>query len=95
MNKATSLYLDLVRFLAALVVFVFHFAYARFSGGDLQFIRDTKIGSDAVMLFFVLVWLCDCLCLRRAGQECDRVCPEPFVEIMVSRDPGAYSHGRC
>lgn len=54
MNKATSLYLDLVRLFAALVVLVYHFAYERFSGGGLQFIRDSHIGSDAVMLFFVL-----------------------------------------
>lgn len=54
MNKATSLYLDLTRFLAAVVVLFYHFAYERFSGGDLMFIRETKIGSDAVILFFVL-----------------------------------------
>ena len=54
MNKATSIYLDLVRLLAALIVLIYHFAYERFSGGGLQFIRDSHIGSDAVILFFVL-----------------------------------------
>ncbi len=54
MNKATSLYLDLVRLSAALTVLVYHFAYERFSGGGLQFIRDLKLGSDAVIVFFVL-----------------------------------------
>lgn len=54
MSKPLSLYLDLVRLLAAVIVMVYHFAYARFSGGGLQFIRDSHIGSDAVITFFVL-----------------------------------------
>lgn len=54
MSKEMSLYLDLVRLLAALIVMVYHFAYGRFTGGGLQFIRDSHIGSDAVIVFFVL-----------------------------------------
>jgi len=49
-----SVYLDAVRFCAALVVVLSHFAYARFSGGWLQGLRDLNLGSDAVVLFFVL-----------------------------------------
>jgi peptidoglycan/LPS O-acetylase OafA/YrhL len=52
LNRPTSLYLDLVRFLAAVVVLLTHLAYARFSGGMLTPLR--AYGNDAVMVFFVL-----------------------------------------
>jgi len=51
-NRATSLYLDLLRFGAALLVLLTHLAYPRFSGGMLAPLRS--YGNDAVMLFFVL-----------------------------------------
>lgn len=54
MNLRFSLYLDLLRFLAAIVVFVSHFAYPRFTGGDYIWIREFNLGSDAVIFFFVL-----------------------------------------
>ena len=54
MTEARSAYLDLVRFLAALAVVVSHFAYPRFTGGSLGWARDFNIGSDAVVVFFVL-----------------------------------------
>jgi peptidoglycan/LPS O-acetylase OafA/YrhL len=52
MNRTTSLYLDLVRFFAAVAVLVTHLAYPRFSGGLLLPWRT--FGNDAVMIFFVL-----------------------------------------
>jgi peptidoglycan/LPS O-acetylase OafA/YrhL len=52
MNRATSVYLDLVRFLAAVLVLLTHLAYARYSGGMLLWLRT--YGNDAVMIFFVL-----------------------------------------
>lgn len=52
MKRATSIYLDLVRFGAAVVVVLTHLAYGRFSGGLLQPLRT--YGNDAVMIFFVL-----------------------------------------
>lgn len=52
MNRATSIYLDLVRFLAAVLVLLTHLAYPRFSGGLLLPLRT--YGNDAVMIFFVL-----------------------------------------
>ncbi len=54
MNKSTSLYLDLVRFAAALVVFISHFAKEQFSGliQPIQFFRH--LDHDAVVVFFVL-----------------------------------------
>lgn len=50
--STVSLYLDLVRFLAAVCVFVTHAKYHRFTNGWLDGIG--RYGSDAVMIFFVL-----------------------------------------
>lgn len=52
MNRTTSIYLDLVRFLAAVVVLLTHLAYKRFTGGLI--IEWRTYGNDAVMVFFVL-----------------------------------------
>lgn len=52
MNRGLSLYLDVVRFGAALAVLVTHLAYTELSGGMLQYWR--LLGNDAVMVFFVL-----------------------------------------
>ena len=54
MTPKFSVYLDLLRFLAAVLVFVSHFAYPRFTQGHYIFIRDLNLGSDAVVFFFVL-----------------------------------------
>lgn len=52
MNRTTSLYLDAIRFLAAMVVFVSHAGQRRWSGGLLW--QITPWGSEAVVVFFVL-----------------------------------------
>lgn len=52
MNRATSVYLDLVRFLAAAVVFISHARHDRFTGEWLK--PFGGYGTDAVMAFFVL-----------------------------------------
>ena len=52
MNRETSLYLDFVRFCAALVVFLSHAAGQRFTQGFLWQIGP--YGGEAVMVFFVL-----------------------------------------
>ncbi len=54
MNQRFSLYLDFLRFMAAMIVFVSHFAYVRFTDGDYLIIRHLNLGSDAVVFFFVL-----------------------------------------
>ncbi len=54
LSSGVSGYLDLMRFGAAFVVLLSHFAYARFTDGRYSFIRDLNLGSDAVVLFFVL-----------------------------------------
>lgn len=50
MTKESSIYLDLIRFLAAFLVFIYHFSYSRFSG-DLY---PMYFGHEAVILFFIL-----------------------------------------
>lgn len=54
MNPHFSVYLDLMRFFAAVIVVLSHFAYPRFSDGDYMFLRELNVGSDAVIIFFVL-----------------------------------------
>jgi peptidoglycan/LPS O-acetylase OafA/YrhL len=51
MGEGLSLYLDLVRLTAALVVVVYHAGQERISGG---WIKLPMLGNDAVMVFFVL-----------------------------------------
>lgn len=54
MNKFISIYLDLIRFLAAVVVFFVHANYDRFTS-KLPVVSTLKeYGNDAVMVFFVL-----------------------------------------
>lgn len=52
MNRATSIYLDLVRFSAAMIVLIGHLSGTRFTGG--LFWRVGAFMDDAVMVFFVL-----------------------------------------
>ena len=52
MNRGTSLYLDAVRFLAAFIVFMDHYAAGRISGG--LFHQLMSFGGEAVDVFFVL-----------------------------------------
>lgn len=54
LTTGVSAYLDLLRFGAAFVVLLSHFAYTRFTDGRYSFIRELNLGSDAVVLFFVL-----------------------------------------
>lgn len=54
MTAGFSRYLDLLRMIATFVVLASHFAYTRFTRGDYLFIREWNIGSDAVILFFVI-----------------------------------------
>jgi peptidoglycan/LPS O-acetylase OafA/YrhL len=55
MNRPTSIYLDLVRFLAAAAVFIAHANFDRLTGGLPYFLWiDMATANDAVMVFFVL-----------------------------------------
>lgn len=53
-SRGFSVYLDALRALAAIVVLLSHFAYTRFSDGTYILIRELNLGSDAVILFFVI-----------------------------------------
>ncbi|MBC9176892.1 acyltransferase family protein [Pseudoroseomonas ludipueritiae] len=52
MNRSLSVYLDLVRFLAAMVVFLGHLAGKRFTGG--LFWQANPLMDEAVTVFFVM-----------------------------------------
>jgi len=54
MNRSFSIYLDALRFCAAFIVVMSHFAYPRFTEGRWMWIRELNLGSDAVIVFFVL-----------------------------------------
>lgn len=54
LSRGLSGYLDALRFGAAFVVLLSHFAYTRFTDGRYSLIRELNLGSDAVVLFFVL-----------------------------------------
>lgn len=54
MTRGFSLYLDAIRFFASVLVLFSHVAYPRYSNGELSWMRDLNLGSDAVILFFVL-----------------------------------------
>lgn len=54
MTRGLSLWLDVLRVAATLIVVFSHVAYERFTRGDYQFARDLNIGSDAVIVFFVI-----------------------------------------
>lgn len=54
MTKSFSAYLDALRFFAAFLVVMSHFAYPRFTQGRWISIRELNLGSDAVIVFFVL-----------------------------------------
>lgn len=54
MQRTTSIYLDLLRFVAALVVLIFHASPARLTGGIPGLWRIGDLADAAVMLFFVL-----------------------------------------
>lgn len=54
MDKTFSIYLDIVRFVAAVMIFLGHASYSRFSGGvRILWIFDW-LSADLVMVFFVL-----------------------------------------
>lgn len=65
MTKAFSVWLDLLRVAATLIVVLSHLAYPRFTRGDYQWMRDLNLGSDAVILFFVISGLV----IARAAQR--------------------------
>ncbi len=106
MNRGFSLWLDVLRVLATIVVVLSHWAYPRFTNGDFQLIRDWNLGSDAVIVFFVISGL---VIAYAAGRDKDGstfafnrltrlwsvllpalVLTYAFDSLGVGIDPGAY-----
>jgi peptidoglycan/LPS O-acetylase OafA/YrhL len=54
MQRGLSIWLDFLRVAATVVVVASHLAYPRFTNGDWIILRDWNVGSDAVVLFFVV-----------------------------------------
>jgi len=54
MTRGVSIWLDVLRVLATLIVVLSHLAYPRFTGTSYAFLRDWNVGSDAVIVFFVM-----------------------------------------
>lgn len=54
MTRGLSIWLDLLRVAATLLVVLSHLAYPRFTGTSYAFLRDWNVGSDAVIVFFVM-----------------------------------------
>lgn len=105
MTRGFSLYLDALRFGAAMVVLLSHFAYPRFSEGRWLWIRELNLGSDAVVVFFVLSGLVISHSVQKKagapGQYAfDRVTrlvsvalPALLVTFVLDRVGAALSHG--
>lgn len=54
MTRGLSLWLDWLRVWATILVVLSHVAYSRFTRGDYNIIREFNLGSDAVIVFFVI-----------------------------------------
>ena len=54
MNRGLSIWLDALRVWATIVVVMSHVAYPRFTRGDYIFIRELNLGSDSVIVFFLI-----------------------------------------
>ncbi|MGI1662925.1 sterol desaturase family protein [Palleronia sp. KMU-117] len=54
MDASFSLWLDVLRAVAAFAVLFGHMAHVRFTGGDFFVLREVNLASDAVIVFFVL-----------------------------------------
>jgi peptidoglycan/LPS O-acetylase OafA/YrhL len=67
MTPGFSIWLDVLRIAATLTVVLSHLAYPRFTGGAYQWMRDLNLGSDAVILFFVISGLVIARAAERDG----------------------------
>lgn len=67
MTRGFFLWLDVLRAAATILVVFSHFAYPRFTHGTFQWMRDYNLGSDAVILFFVVSGLVIAFAAGRDG----------------------------
>ncbi len=80
MTRSYSLYLDVIRVFAALVVLFSHVAFSWATGGSLQWVRDLNIGSDFVIVFFVLSGLV----IAHTTTVKDKTCDD-YAQARLSR----------
>jgi peptidoglycan/LPS O-acetylase OafA/YrhL len=67
-NRGLSVWLDALRVGATILVVLSHWAYPRFTGGDYIVLRDLNLGSDAVIVFFVISGLVIAYAAERDGR---------------------------
>lgn len=68
MTRGLSIWLDALRVWATILVVFSHVAYPRFTRGDYSFMRDLNLGSDAVIVFFVISGLVIAYAAERDGR---------------------------
>ncbi|MAO27651.1 acyltransferase [Roseovarius sp.] len=68
MTRGLSIWLDALRVWATLIVVLSHVAYPRFTRGDYILIRELNLGSDAVIVFFVVSGLVIAYAAERDGR---------------------------
>lgn len=67
MTRGFSLWLDVIRALAAFTVIFGHMAHIRFTRGDYYVLREWNVASDAVVVFFVISGLVIAYAAERDG----------------------------
>jgi peptidoglycan/LPS O-acetylase OafA/YrhL len=67
MTRGLSVWLDALRVAATLIVVLSHLAYPRFTGTQYAYLRDWNVGSDAVIVFFVVSGLVIAFAADRDG----------------------------
>mgnify|MGYP003650489555 CR=1 FL=1 len=69
MSRSFSLYLDVLRLVAALAVVLAHWAFPRFTNGDHMWMRRHDLGGDGVSVFFVLSGLLIAYAAQKRANE--------------------------
>lgn len=81
MNRAFSIYLDVLRLFAALMVLFAHWAFPRFTGSDHLWMRHHDLGGDGVVIFFVLSGMLIAFAAQKRADEGPRL----FAADRLSR----------
>jgi len=82
MTRGFSLYLDVLRSLAAVVVLISHMGYPRFTDGRWLWVRELNLGSDAVVVFFVLSGLVIAFTAQTKDRNIDAFLFARFTRIV-------------
>lgn len=87
MTRGLSIWLDVLRVAATLIVVLSHLAYPRFTGTNYAYLRDWNVGSDAVIVFFVIS---GCVIAYAGGSRWDgiQVCLQSVNSAVFSNGAG-------